>query len=798
MYKILLGVTFFFCMKAGFAQSDSSRFLLNISVIDTASKVAVKGANVVIYDNNNSIILSGSTGVDGDFKASFLSLRYCVLSITCYGYLNKTIRVTETTSNVIVHIDKNVKLLDEVEIVKKKNLVNDLGDKLIYYAENDLDIGGDATDVLRKVPLVSVDANGNPSLKSNPSIKILVNGRASNSQNSALILKMIPSSQISKIEVITAPSAKYEAEGVAGIINIITKSQFLLGANGVVNVGGGSKGSHILSSLYYNKNKINVNISYGANLFYNKTTEFTSFSKDTLGTTRELFTQNAQGKYNGNRYYSQFSANYSFTENDLIGLEVMYSGQITKPNLNSVAFYPLSNQDIERKTESRESSSLGSFSTYYDHKFTDQRKQLSMKLTVGLNSNLNSYNFSQVLGRSDHSIQEYRNNSRNKEFDSQIDYQMPLFRETNTLEVGIRYISRLMNSSFSSLTEKSAVVENPPPAAGLLNYNQSVYAGYLNNTYKINHVLSLRAGTRFEMVRNTLESGNDFYRIPYSNFFPSGGVTWKLASTKTLSLNYSYRIKRPSIQYLNPAYNTSEILVRYSGNPYLEPEYANSLELGYSTYIGDSYVKITSYFTKTNNSIGTLSAISNNGIITSYNNMGNQVVKGLNLWISLNLVKGLTINNNFDILYKSIRNQNLKNSGYAISETFNVSYNLSNRVMLQYFGNYYSSKIELQGKQSNYSFSNLAIKCDFDNKKYSLALSADNPFRNSFDYNIRSQIAQDFNYVDVTRYFDRGFRITFNYNFGKKHNPKVIERRKEVDDLKSRQDKSSQIQNNNN
>lgn len=789
---------FFYCLilscffQNAFSQADSLKFPLQVLVRDSVDKNMLNGASIQIWKNGTNVefVLRGITNNNGVFSTILNTDSKYSITVSYQGYLTKIFKIDKNFKELNVELLRGFNTLQKVVISKKRSLVQDFGDKLVFDAEKDITEGGNAIDVLRKVPLVSVDINGNPSIKSNSNIKILVNGRPSASQNSALILKIIPSNQVKKIEIITSPSAKYEAEGTGGIINIITQNKFLLGINGTANIGVGSKGSHSFGSIYYNNDKLDVNLSYGSQWSYNKTNELISFSKDALGLTERIFNQDSKGKYNGNGTYAQVNTNYSITDNDLIGIDIMYFLHRTTLVTNSLASYLNNGILINRNTNSDDRANIKTFSTYFDHKFNNQKKKISARFTYGINRNNDSYDYEQSQLLVPVLNQGFMSNSQNREFDSQVDYETPSLQNKNMLQIGGRYISRAMSSNSRNITQN---VNSTDPNIDGLVYDQSVLALYLNNSYKLTSSLAFRAGVRFESVNNSLIRIKQAYKNDYNNFFPSGGITWKPNSTNIFSLNYSYRIKRPSIQYLNPAVNTSEVLVKYIGNPYLNPEYTHNFEISYSTYINDSYIKITPYFTTTNNNISALSTLSDNEILTSYNNIGNLNIKGLNIWGSLDLIKGLTIYNSVDFIYKKIRNNNLnlENSGMMISETFNVSYAINDKLMIQYFGNYYSQRVEIQGNQSSYSFSNLSLKYDLHQKKYSFMLGIDNPFRKSFNYKIKSEIPQDLSYSSITKYYDRGIRLGFTYNFGKNSNPKIIKREKDVDDVKKREDKIS-------
>ncbi|MDP9047006.1 MAG: TonB-dependent receptor, partial [Bacteroidota bacterium] len=301
-YILIAIICSFMTANAQFGSGGGSKIVGKISgtLVDSLTKKPMDYASVGLYNSGGKAPITGViTDPKGNFKLDNLHPGRYKLVITFIGYPSKTIDPVVTTdakpdNNLgSIYVSPGAKLLKEVSVTGQAALIENHIDKIVYNAEKDITAaGGTATDLLGKVPLVSVDINGNVSVRGDQNVRVLINGKPSGATSTSLsdVLKAIPADQIKSIEVITSPSAKYDAEGSAGIINIITKKKNVSGFSGSVSGGIGTRQNNGNANLNYNKNRFSFTANVGGNAGWPQTslTDFQqSINKDTIHTFTE-------------------------------------------------------------------------------------------------------------------------------------------------------------------------------------------------------------------------------------------------------------------------------------------------------------------------------------------------------------------------------------------------------------------------------------------------------------------------------------------------------------------------------
>jgi outer membrane receptor protein involved in Fe transport len=787
MYSLKIFFCFFIAINItlnSFSQNaNSNNGDFEILAIDSFTKEAVVAANVLVTNKQKTFVYTALTDTNGRYTFTKPSLKDypLIITISHINYLLKTVTIENLSLALTFTLKKtNSKTLKDITIISEKKLVEDQGDKLVYNADQDIsNSNGDATEVLRRTPMVTVDMGGNAGIRGSTSVKILLNGKPVSNLSTSMILKMIPAYIIKKVEVITSPSAKYEAEGAAGIINIITTRKIVLGFSGLINAGAGTRGSHLFGLLNYSKNKLALTAGTGSYWFYTRSSGSTEVYNKTSSGKQNVFEQGFDGKYNGGSINAKMQATYEIDEKNFIETEFVIFRNSTNPVQNtniqffdSVTGNALPDLLFTRASKNTTKGTSFTLNTSYTRKFAVPQKELSAVLVINSYHSVNDYYYKQN-NRTFLLDELSKNPGSVNEANLQFDYQQPSINQKHLYEVGFRGIIRQMKNSYDILQDSSGLTGGAYTffsANGYLDYEQKIGALYITDKFKLSPKITLRGGVRLETVENILQNneiGNKYFKDRYTNLFPNAGFSWTLDALKSISGNYSYRLQRPSINHLNPASNRMDAYTTYSGNPDLRPEFTHNIELSLSLYVKTSYFRITPYFRTTSGIISTVTVRRTDGFRSYYENAGKANVTGLSLWATVNLTKKWLLNCSNDLNYTTISNNvlALKNSGLFYTANLNTSYKISKTITAQLFGVFYTPKILLQGTEGTYSYSNFAIRKEFNRKRSSFSLSIDNPFTKGFVLNINNKVNTLIT-TDRTTYYNRGFRLMFSHRFG--------------------------------
>ncbi len=752
----------------------------------------VEFANVVLVDTKTGKPVDGVRCDDkGKFTLSKVVEGSYSIAISFIGYETNTIKniIIAEKKNAVnvgsVKLKTSAKVLNEVVIEGQRHLIEEKVDRTVYNAENDkTTAGGDATDVLKRVPMLSVDLDGNVSMRGNQNITVLINNKPSTITASSVAdaLKQIPADQIKSVEVITSPSAKYDAEGSAGIINIITKKNNLQGATLNVDAGVGLRGSNLGLNGNYRKGKMGFSLGGYGRASYNVKGYFENdqIISDTLN--------RQQADTRNNNLFGRYTLgwDYDINKNNYLAASIRYgvrNGKSYQDDLTRQSYNidgnPFGLAEI-RDTETTDESGNVDISLDFTHTYERPQRELSFSTQYSHNNRNNDF-LNKVYGVNNviDSLIKNINNSTNQEMTVQFDYQSPV--STNQMvEFGGKNILRRVTSDYKYFggngSDGNFVQMENARTANVFNYNQNVTAGYLSYTLSTKKAYSLKAGARYEYTTikadfENPESGNP--EIPaYGVLVPSVNLAKKLKNGNALRLAYNRRIQRPSIQFLNPNIQASNPLSITVGNPNLDPEYTNNYELGYSTFIKSITLNFAAFVRNTTGAIQSVRTAKGDTIITNYQNIGEENAYGLNFFANVNIMSKFSLNGGADVYY-SVLDNNLSDPQYAASNKGWVAtgrlfgnYNLGKGWGAQFFGMYRGNRVQLQGSQSGFGFYSLGFKKDFNNKKGSVGIAAENLFASSMK--IRNELeTAAISQKSVNEMYNMSFRINISYRFGK-------------------------------
>ncbi|WP_037328851.1 TonB-dependent receptor domain-containing protein [Runella zeae] len=803
-------------------------------IIDSLTGKPVEYATVALFEIKSGKPIDGGVtdvkgafllkGVpDGEFKfvASFIGYKNFEVAKLTIGKGNKEQNLGT------INLPPDVRSLAEVTVVGEKPIVEDKVDRLVYNAEKDIsNAGGDAGDVLRKVPMLSVDLDGNVSMRGSQNIRVLINGKPSTivANSVADALKMIPSDQIKTIEVITSPSAKYDAEGSAGIINIITKKNTLQGITGSIDVAAGNRSSNLFGNVNLRTKKLGVSINGGGRMMYPPTGGYINISRQLPSGDFLRTRQENDGQQLGGFGNVQLSLDYSPTAKDNFTLSVRNSRRafnLENTQQSYSIFGTVTTPTFGNQIDTKNIGNNLDVNFDYTRKFEKENKEFSVLAQLSQNTGDNSYTRDQYRGASAGEI-FYRESNPNKSYTQertlQIDYQDPLSKYAQ-IETGAKMILRHIESDFRfnyDSTGRGNYIANPQ-RTNIFSYDQNVFAGYLSFLFQTNNKWGFKPGLRYEYTQIGAQY-QDAPKVNLPNFgtlVPSVTVSKSLKGGKTIRFSYNRRIQRPSVQFLNPNVAQSDPFNVSFGNPNLDPEYTNNFEVNLSTFFKTTTLNFSVYTRLTTNSIETVRfrggqelfnqltqaqgvsvgnvVISNNTLLTTYQNIGSNSAYGFNVFAMVKPIRTLTINGNVDVRYITLNSPALgvSNQNWTFNLFGQVQYQLGKDWSAQLFGFGRAREIQLQGTRGGFMGYSLNILKEFKKQQASLGFGAENFLQNAFRQrtNLESNTPGNvFTQEQVNLMYNRGFRITFRKRFGKmSFDGNFFQRKKSVNNDDSKQ-----------
>jgi outer membrane receptor protein involved in Fe transport len=785
-------------------------------VIDSLTQKPVEYATITVFalDNDKAGGDNGKPGGDnpgngkpvngatadakGRFTVTGLVPGVYKITVDFIGYQPHTIPQVRVTGGeaLLGKIVLSKQVQDLQTIVIKAPLVENRLDKMIYNAEKDVTAqGGVATDVLKKVPQVSVDVDGNVELQGNSDIRFLINGKPSSifGNNITDALQSIPASQIKSIEVITSPGAKYDAEGTGGIINIILKENKVRGINGNLSMAAGTR----LENGSFNLNARSGN--FGANAYFSGNAQLPGttltgmdrVSQDTAAKTQTTLLQNGNTRFSRHGYEtgigfdwtplprSTFTASLGYDRFGNNGTGQTAQEQIVTGSGGSdvLSQLQLDNHFLGQSID---------YSLSYKKTFRREDQELDILYDHSDGKSLSTYAQTQAPVPPVDSLASGSrgdNPGTDKETELQLDYVQPLWTGVK-LEAG----GKLQTRKIYSLSD---VVTLNPGAPGYvydssqsnnLTYNRYVYAGYADVSFPIGKILDIKGGARFERTEtNATFSSSGKAPIPgYNTVVPSFLVAHTFAHDQTLRFSFTKRIQRPGYRVLNPFVNAADPKNITVGNPYLQPEIAHNMELSYNrNFDKGASINIALFYRHNTQDIQPYivyypsytvgDSTYQDVALSTYENIGSEKQYGLNIFGSVPLGTKINIRSNFALFDKYIQNTTLGGGtinavNYRLNA--NLTYEISNTFILEAFGNFSSSRTEVQGKYPSFTTYTVAFRKQLWHKKGSIGFTTTNPFAKYVTQ--KTEVTGTGFVLDSFRDIPyRSFGISFTYKFGK-------------------------------
>jgi outer membrane receptor protein involved in Fe transport len=790
------------CLSISFsliAQIKPATYQVKGQVVEKLSGDGVPFATVIIQNDSIKENKAQPCDASGHFSLNLSAPGNYILRVSSVGYrgFSMPIIVSEIKTDLGKLTMESGVELNEVTVTAQKPLVKVEPDKIVYSMESDPESQtSNVMQMLYKIPLVTVDAEDNITINGNSNFKILINGKSSSmmSTNFKDVLKSLPANTIKDIEVITNPSSKYDAEGVGGILNIITTKKAISGITGSVSTGIDARGSFNGSAYLAAKiNKFTFSTRYYGSQFIQPRSQTESSSEYFNNTDYHYSSSEGNNSYKGLSNGFSGEASYEIDTLNLISLSFWgYQGSY-RNNGFSETQYMSTTDDITRlyTNTTNSKNSYGSLSGNIDYQRTYKKPDKSLTFSYKLDNNPSTTKYlTTVNGITNFPsyLQSSQNDAVGREQTFQADYYDPL-TPMHQAEAGIKFILRQNTSTSETYRNDTVKLDNE----NNLDYNQYIlgaYAGYVIKWKKLTAKTGLRLertwndGTSITSGVNTDFTNRLFNLVPYITFsyMPKPG--------RTIKLSYTQRLSRPGIWYLNPYVNNTDSLnIRY-GNPSLNAEIAHSFELGYTYFSPKFNFSATSSASFINNSIESISSVESNGAtITTYKNIGKDQSYGLSLYLGYRPTSKLSIFFNGGGRYIKMA----ANNGYAISnEGFNYNSYMGGRwtiwkeLSLSTSIGLFSTGVNLQGKGFVYYYTSFGVSQYLLKRKLMLSLSATDPFWYQKNYSYESK---DITFSSAYKYIYRAqnFRFSLSFNFGKM-DTKVKKARRGIqnNDLKSK------------
>ena len=780
-------ITLFFSIIGitAYAQQTSS-IVIRGQAVDSLSLEAVPFAYVKIFGEQQKTapIHVGSTDENGYFRLELKNAGTYSLSVEYLGKKTvfKPFSVEEGQNLDLgkIAMSDNLQQLQEVTVTSQRPLVKVDLDKITYNMEEDPESKtNNVLEMLKKVPMVTVDGEENIQVKGSSNFKFYINGKPSNmlSNNPKNVLRSIPANTVKNIEVITEPGARYDAEGVAGIINIVMQGHSSLGgytvsltasASSLGQTGGGS-----YFSVKYGKVGLTGNLYY-----YNlrdPESRYSTFRENYNNNDNRFLTQDGRNKSKGHYLMGYGELSYEIDTLNLINVNVSERNiNFTTDRFLDVLMKNSNEGDVYRYEQiSTVKNAQPGITLGADYQRTFSVKDRLLTASYKLDSyNMDQNSLSQINPILNFNKNQNRqfSNADSYEHTFQLDYTTP-FAKIHSLEAGVKFIKRI-NKSNSGLSVSYANDDwiDIPSSNDQFRHIQDIlaaYAGY-NLRYK---KWGLKTGIRYEATQLNAEypiNTAQNFKADYSNLIPSITATYMAKQNQTFRAGYNLRIQRPGIYHLNPYINTTDTNYIRFGNPNLDVVKYHNFNLNYNLFKPKFTMNANLSYGFTNKGISDFTWIDGYTSKTSYYNLLKERRWNFSSYLNWTLTSKLRLFGNLSGTYSDLqsnKNSDLHNSGFSGNLYGGAQYSLPKDFVLSLNGHGSMPYILLQGKGMSYYYYSFSASKSFLKKRLNIRLNAANLFTENLTFTQTSQSDDFYRSLKTVQPF-REFGINVSYRFG--------------------------------
>ncbi|WP_108866990.1 TonB-dependent receptor domain-containing protein [Aquimarina aquimarini] len=773
--KIIL-LLFSFCCLLSTAQPSNETVTGTIqgTVIDKNLQQPIPYATVAIHNGAGKIISGGISTEDGNFIISDVPKGHYTIKIQFIGYKthSQPIEISKQNRDLnlgTISLEEEAEALDDVMIVAERTTIEQKIDRKVINIGKDLTTtGGTASEIMNNIPSVNVDQDGNIALRGNQNVRILIDGKPTNIDATQL-LKQIPSTSIKKIELITNPSAKYNPEGMSGIINIILHKNSTIGFNGTINLGlNFDKNARFNSSvdLNYRTGRFNFYGNYGNNINKNQNGGFVNRTDENYRTDFTFLDNNKSHLF-------KVGLDYFINDHNTISVytnQNLFDGLTT--GKTDITFAENAQNNVTQNLVSN-SENLGSTYNFdYKHDFKKEGHNIELEIDYNVFESDKDDGFG-FIGNNDllPNYNDLINNDR-KNTTVNLDYINPL-SETTKLELGYETRLRRTDNEYQSTLFQNSTY----------SYDRDIHSFYATYGQKFEK-WGYQFGARIENYEvEAIFNGEKIFEDDIFTVYPSGYLSYTPGEKNSYQLSYSRRIDRPGLNQINPIREWSTPRIISFGNPSLNPQFTNSIEANYTRKLGKGSITSGIFYRIINDEISQV-LIENpdveEGQILTFDNFKNNSSYGLEVSANYKTTNWWSVNASFDLYAQTqkgvVENTNKEVDAFIYNFRVNNSFKATKNLTFQVFGFYRGEQEGILFKTKPFYFINTGARYNFMKGKGTASINFNDVFNTMrFRFNSDTPYPQNGQFKGETQTIFLGL----SYRFGSGKNRQVSRKRRD-------------------
>ncbi|WP_055444666.1 outer membrane beta-barrel family protein [Lacinutrix himadriensis] len=756
------------------------------SILEQETLQPLEYATVAFFSKKeNRMVTGGITDQNGNFSIPVTAGLYDV-SVEFIGFGTKTIadqKLFADTNLGKLFLSEDAESLDVVEIIAERTTVEIKLDKKIYNVGKDLTVrGGTVSDVLDNVPSVAVDVEGNVSLRGQENVRILINGKPSGlvGLNSTEALRQLPAESIEKVEVITSPSARYDSEGTAGIINIILRRSKLQGLNGAITTNAGyNPSAGISGNINYRTGNVNI---FNTTAYNYRESPGSSFTNTTYKDAGNRIKETKDYERIRKGFNTNLGLEWYINDSASLTTSIFYSDNNNESNTtNSLVQYDINN--ALTSSSSRFDPELEDDKTIqYAANFTKNFKTSGHKLTFDFQYEDSTEDENSLVEVNDILTEKVGTLEDQERILLQGDYVLPI-GEKAQFELGYRGNFNNLSTDYEvALLDDTNAFYVDNDLSNILNYREyinAVYTQYGSKHGKFSYLL----GLRLENTRITIDqpSSYDYSKKDYTGLFPTVNLNYELSDAENVTLGYSRRLRRPRSRYINPFPSRSSVSSVFQGNPDLDPSYSGTFDLGYLNRFGKVTLNTSAYYQHATDvfnfiSFDTGETVNVDGedvsiIQRTPINLSSEDRYGFEFTLMYRASRKFNTSANFNVFKSKTEGvdpngADLGNENTSWYARLNTKYTLPADIEWQTSMNYSGPSEDAQNKREGVFSTNIAFSKDLFKDKASIAFNISDLF-NSRKRTMETNTDTFFSTSEF-QWRERSFNLSFTYRFNQK------------------------------